>query len=303
MARLKIGTASWTDKSLLDSGKYYPADCKSAEARLRYYASEFPLVEVDSTYYGMPAERNSVLWTERTPEDFTFNVKAFRLFTSHQTQPKSLPKDVREGLPPQLASRKTLYYKDLSQELLSKLWEMFDSALTPLRESGKLGVVVFQFPPWFMPGSSSFRHLEECKERLQQYRIAVEFRNEHWPLGDNLEQTLSFLRYNQMWFIAVDEPQGFKSSVPPIPDVTGEIGVVRFHGRKSEAWEAKGLSTAAQRFDYYYSEDELAEWVPKIRMMQDNASEVHLVMNTNYNDQGIVNARRLAQLLQEGLWD
>ena len=91
MARLKIGTASWTDKSLLDSGKYYPADCKSAEARLRYYASEFPLVEVDSTYYGMPAERNSVLWTERTPEDFTFNVKAFRLFTSHQTQPKFPP--------------------------------------------------------------------------------------------------------------------------------------------------------------------------------------------------------------------
>ena len=89
---IKIGTASWTDRSLIESGKYYPAWCRSPEARIRYYA-EFPMVEADSTYYGMPSERNSELWVERTPDDFTFNVNAFRLFTAHPTRAQALPLD------------------------------------------------------------------------------------------------------------------------------------------------------------------------------------------------------------------
>ncbi len=178
---------------------------------------------------------------------------------------------------------------------------MFDSALRPLHQTGKLGVIVFQFPPWFMPRRSSFRHIEECKERLSDYRLAVEFRNEYWLSEDNLEETLSFLRRNQLSYIAVDEPQGFKSSVPPLADVTGEFGIVRFHGRNRDTWEAKGLKSSAQRFDYYYSAEELEEWVPKIRMMEENAAEVHLVMNTNNQDQGVVNARLLGDMLGEGL--
>ena len=296
MGVLKIGTASWTDKSLIESGEYYPQTCTSAEARLRYYASEFPMVEVDSTYYAMPSERNSGLWVERTPDDFIFNVKAFRAFTTHRTQLQALPKVVKEGLPAELAGKKDLYYDDLPPPARDKLWAMFESALMPLYEAGKLGVIVFQFPPWFMPRQSSFRHMEECKERLPKYHIAVEFRNRYWLLEDNLEQTLGFLRYNRISYIAVDEPQGSNSSVPPVADVTGEYGVVRFHGRNRETWEAKGLASASQRFDYYYAREELEEWAPRIRVMQENASEVHLVMNTNYRDQGIANARVLGEL-------
>ena len=85
MTRILIGSASWTDKTLLECGRFYPADCKTAEARLRFYASQFPLVEVDSSYYAIPVPQTAQLWAERTPSNFVFNVKAFRLFTGHQT--------------------------------------------------------------------------------------------------------------------------------------------------------------------------------------------------------------------------
>ena len=80
-----VGTGSWTDPTLIKSKRFYPPGCSSAEARLRFYASQFPIVEVDSSYYAMPNGSNSVLWVERTPASFTFNIKAFRLFTGHQT--------------------------------------------------------------------------------------------------------------------------------------------------------------------------------------------------------------------------
>ena len=253
-------------------------------------------MEVDSTYYGLPSERNSSLWVDRTPADFTFNVKAFRLFTTHQTPPRALPVEVRDELPPELKSKKNVYYREMPAPLRGRLWEMFESALQPLKDAGKLGVIVLQFPPWFMPRRSSFRHLEECKEHLSGFRVAVEFRSRYWLKDDNLETTLGFLRQNAMSYIAVDEPQGFESSVPPVADVTGEVGMVRFHGRNRDTWEAKGLSSSAHRFDYYYSPQELEEWVPKVQMMRENASEVHLVVNTNNGDQGIVNARLIGEL-------
>lgn len=159
--------------------------------------------------------------------------------------------------------------------------------------------VVFQFPPWFLPRRDSYRHLEECKENLPDYPIAVEFRSRYWLEEDNLEETLGFLRSNHMSYVAVDEPQGFKSSVPPVADVTADFAVVRFHGRNQETWEKRGLASAAERFNYYYSSEELEEWARKIALMGDNAQEVHLVMNTNNQDQGIVNARLLSQVLGE----
>ena len=107
---IAVGTASWTDPTLIASKRFYPNGCTSAEARLRFYASQFPLVEVDSSYYAMPSASNSVLWVERTPPHFTFNIKAFRLFTGHQTDRTKLPKDIQAALPP--SDKKNLYYKD-----------------------------------------------------------------------------------------------------------------------------------------------------------------------------------------------
>src|SRR5207237_10798803 len=134
------------------SGRFYPPEVKTPEARLQYYAATFPLVEVDSTYYAMPAERTAGLWVQRTPENFTFDVKAFALFTQHPTPPRALPKHVREGLSPELVDKKHVYYKDLPADLQQDLWRRFRDALLPLDSAGKLGLVLFQFPPWFLPG-------------------------------------------------------------------------------------------------------------------------------------------------------
>jgi uncharacterized protein YecE (DUF72 family) len=140
-----VGTASWTDKTLIASKRFYPKEAASAEARLRYYASRFPLVEVDSSYYAMPAPDTAQLWVERTPARFTMNVKAFRLFTGHQTAPAVLHRDLAQAIGP--IDRKHLYYKDLGSEIRDELWRRFHEALAPLRHAGKLGLVHFQFAP------------------------------------------------------------------------------------------------------------------------------------------------------------
>lgn len=303
MARVRIGTASWTDRSLLDSGKYYPEHVKTPADRLRFYSAEFPLVEVDSSYYAMPSQRNSELWVERTPDDFIFNVKAFRLMTNHPTQLKALPRGLREELPVSLTEKRNVYYKDIPPELRVDMWKMFADALLPLDSAGKLGVVVFQFPPWFMPRHESRDHILECQERLPQYCMAVEFRNQYWLNEKNRERTLQFLKDNRLAFVAVDEPQGFKSSVPPVAEVTTDTAMVRFHGRNTETWEKKGLAASSERFNYTYSKEEMQEWVPRVQAMAERAQEMHLIMNTNYGDQGIINSHTLADLLGQGTRD
>ncbi len=296
-ARIRIGTCSWTDPSLIHAGTFYPSTAQTAEARLAYYASQFNVVEVDSSYYAMPSRRNGTLWAERTPEDFVFDVKAFRLFTGHYAEPKALPADIRGALPATAMQKKHLYYRDVPSELQKSLWARFEDALLPLDSAGKLGVVLLQFPPWFNPGVSQMDHILSCREYLAPHKVAVEFRNSRWLSDLNREGTLSFLRQHQLAFVCVDEPQGFASSVPPIAEATADVAVVRFHGRKSSAWEAKGQAST-DRFDYYYDTEELKPWVQRIQDCATAASDVHVLFNTNNGDQAVVNARLMARLLE-----
>ncbi|MCC7364800.1 MAG: DUF72 domain-containing protein [Dehalococcoidia bacterium] len=292
---LLFGTASWADKPLLESG-WYPADAKSAEARLRYYATQFPFVEADTTYYGLPKQETVQAWAGRTPDGFVFDVKAFSLFTDHPSPIARLPKEVQELLPAGLAAKKNLYRKDAPAEVVDACWRTFIDALSPLDAAGKLGVVVFQFPKWVFPNAKTHRYLEEVRDRLGNYRGAVEFRGATWMEGHHRETTLSLLGDLDLTYVCVDEPQGFASSVPPIAAATNDLAFVRFHGRNSDTWE-KRTKTSAERFDYWYRPDELDEWVPKIRDLADEARDVHLVMNTNNYDQGPKNL----ELLQERL--
>jgi uncharacterized protein YecE (DUF72 family) len=296
MGDIMVGTCSWTDPTLVQSGRFYPEWVRSAEARLQYYASQFRIVEVDSTYYSLPNQRTSGLWVERTADRFLFDVKSFRLFTLHPTPLTALPKDIREGLAPELKQKANIYLKDMPLELVDELWHRFERALLPLDSAMKLGVVLFQFPPWFFPGSEQQEYILSCKERLPQYRIAVEFRNSAWLSEKNRERTLEFLKGNDLAFVCVDEPQGFKSSVPPLAEATSDIGLVRFHGRNRDMWEGKGISTA-ERFNYLYTEQELAEWVPKIRELAAKTQELHVLFNNCYGDKAVTNARQIAFML------
>jgi uncharacterized protein YecE (DUF72 family) len=295
MGRILIGTASWTDRTLIKDGHFYPPEAKTAEARLRYYAEQFPIVEVDSTYYFPPSEKNSVLWIERTPKDFTFNVKAYSLLTNHPTRPDSLYKDLE--LPEELADKKNLYREQLPDTVVDEVWQRFRDALMPLHSAGKLGAVLFQYPQWFVIGRKNKDYILECADRLKEFRIAVEFRHKTWLEERNVDETLSFLSDHDLPYVSVDMPQGFDSSLPPIAAATADdIAMVRFHGRDRKAWAKKNVS-ASERFRYEYSEAELNEWVPKIGEVSEQARETHVLMNNCYRDFAVNNARQLGDLL------
>lgn len=297
---IRIGTASWTDKSLVDSKLYYPSSANTAEARLRYYAADFPLVEIDSSYYGIPTRAMAQAWVERTPADFRFNVKAFRIFTGHQTAPAAIPKDIREALP--ATGKKNVYYKDLPAELRSELWERFRLALEPLHQAGKLGAIHLQYPPWMAFHPDSFAHVQDCREQLADYRLAVEFRNASWFNERHRQRTLDFERELGVAHVVLDEAQGFASSVPAIWEATSpELAVVRLHGRNAETWEKKGLKASSERFNYDYSEPELAEFKQPVKRLAGQVAEVNVIFNNNYQDQGQRNALTLSRILQAEL--
>lgn len=296
MAKVLVGTCSWTEPTLIDSGRFYPDWARSPEARLRYYASQFPIVEVDSSYYALTSERTARLWVERTSDDFVFDVKAFRLFTQHPTPVSALAKDAREALPPAVRDKPNLYHKDVPSGVLDELWGRFERSLLPLDSAGKLGVVLFQFPPWFHFGGKEQQYLLSCQARLPQYRVAIEFRHRSWLDKKNRERSLAFLRENNLPFVCVDEPQAFTSSVPPVVEATSDIAVVRFHGRNRETWDKKGL-TAAQRFNYLYREDELRPWAESIRELASRTRQVHVLFNNCYGDKAVVNAGQTRLML------
>jgi uncharacterized protein YecE (DUF72 family) len=288
MGEIKVGTASWTDKTLLASG-WYPAEADSAAARLAYYASQFPLVEVDATYYSPPAESTAQLWASRTPAGFTFNVKAFSLLTGHPTRPSAIYKDLRPE-----TDKKNLYPDDLPAQSYEEVWTRFLSALEPLAEAGKLGVILFQFPPWFTIRRSNKQFLLEVARRCAPLRAAMELRHASWFDGDNQQETLDFLRKHDLPYVCVDMPQGHRSSIPPVLAATaGDVGLVRFHGH-SDKWTSKDIY---EKFGYRYSKAELVEWVPKLRELADETDQTYVLMNNCYSDYAQRNAAQLIDLL------
>ncbi len=297
-ATVRIGTASWTDPTMTRPGVFYPPGADSAEERLRYYASRFPVVEVDATYYALPTRQMGELWLERTPPEFTFDVKAHALMTGQPSEVKRLPKLIRESLPGELQSKARIYARDLPSRLRDEIWEQFRDALMPLHSAGKLGAVFLQFPRWFFPSNESRETILEARQRLGDIPMAVEFRHASWVNEKNAERTLRFLREHDVAFVMVDAPQGMRSSLPPLTAVTSpRLAVVRFHGRRAETWEASGIPVV-ERFRYLYSRDELSEWVPRVQEASAEASDVHILMNNCYANYGATNALEIASMLE-----
>ncbi len=283
-------------------GVFYPDEVVKPEARLRYYASRFPLVEVDSTYYAIPARRMAELWSGRTPEHFTFDVKAHALMTGQPSEVSRLPRDLRDALPAALAAKRHVYTSELPDEIRDAVWSSFLDAISPLRDTGRLGAILLQFPRWVGPSRASAALIEEARARLGDWPAAVEFRNRHWFDERTGPRTLDLIRGNGFAHVLVDSPPGFESSVPAVPEVTApRLAVVRFHGRNVDTWEAK-VTHVSQRFRYLYDEVQLREWLPAIRAISEQAEVVHLVFNNCYGNYGTTNAREMAGLLmREGI--
>jgi uncharacterized protein YecE (DUF72 family) len=300
---VRTGTASWTDPTMTARGVFYPDDAKTAEDRLRFYATKFPVVEVDSTYYALPREQQAKLWVERTPDDFVMDVKAHALMTGQPSEVKRLPKDIREALPDALKDKARIYGKDLPKELSDRVWATFKEGVGPLREAGKLGAVFLQYPRWVFPSSEARERILDAASQLGDIPLTVEFRNGSWFNEKNAERTLRFLGDHKIPYVIVDEPQGFKSSVPPVAAVTSpELAVFRFHGRREDLWEKPNIPPN-ERFRYLYDEDELADWAPRIAQAARTTKSVHALMNNCSGNYGTTNALQIAELVKQYMQD
>jgi uncharacterized protein YecE (DUF72 family) len=292
MGEIRVGTASWTDRTLIESG-WYPPEADTPAKRLQFYARQFPLVEVDATYYALPAEQTAAAWAARTPDGFTFNVKAYSLFTQHPTRVSSLPADLRPAA--EKAGKDPFYLRQVDPSLADQAWDRFLSALEPLRQAGKLGAILLQFPQWFPISRAGKEYILACARRVAPLRVCIEFRNRTWMTQENQNETLRFLSEHDLPYVCVDMPQGYPNSVPPVVAATADLAVFRLHGH-SDKWTSKDIH---ERFGYRYTEAELTDWAPKVRDLADRAASTHVLFNNCYSDYAQVNARQLADLLGE----
>lgn len=290
-----IGTCSWTEKTLIKSGEFYPRTIKTAEDRLRYYANYFNTVEVDATYYAIPDKRTVFLWTKRTPENFIFHIKVYGAMTGHSIDPKTLPKDIFNMLTEKDKNERYIFIKD--KDILKNIFETFKDNISLLMKSNKLGILVFQFPPWFRYKPNNLDYILKCREILYPLQIAVEFRHGSWLTNDTSKIVFKFLRDNNITYITADEPQyGSFATVPFIAETTTDIAYFRFHGRNKENWLKKGIETSL-RYNYLYSDEELKDFIPHIKRCDEKAKMTFAMFNNCHGGFAIKNALRLKDMI------
>jgi uncharacterized protein YecE (DUF72 family) len=291
--RFFVGTASWTDQTLVNSDSFYPPSAKTAEDRLKFYAAQFNTVEVDSSYYVLIAEKTAQLWADRTPPEFIFNVKAFSLLTQHAAEVSRLPLQIKELLTENESSQRQL--KRPSPAVLELAFQMFWSSLTPLRNGQKLGMLLFQFPPYFIFSTRNMDYLAKLPALMPEAGIAIEFRHPSWVASDsNRDQTMRFLRDHDLRYVSVDEPEA-SSTVPSFIEVTGPEAYMRFHGKNLENWFKKNIPVS-ERFKYLYSERELGGWADKLKELR-GVKRAYAIFNNCYRNFGIMNATTMAEML------
>ena len=274
---------------------WYPPSVRSAADRLRYYATNFDTVEVNSTYYGIPTPDNARLWAERTPPGFVFHVKAFGMMTRHAVKPEQLPPPLREGHGFELDRGGRILHPEPG--LRAGSFSLFRDALAPLRAAGKLGLILMQFPPYFTAKETNREYIAWANEQLAPDRMAVEFRHISWVEPDVLEDTLDLLTGLGASYVCVDEPRmQSPNALPPITAATSDVGYVRFSGRNAATWNAR-LPTAAERFRYFYEDRELGEWVEPIRALSAQTGTTYVMFNNCFADYAPRNARQMMSLL------
>lgn len=299
-ARVRVGISSWADPALIEDGRFYPRRSMSAEARLRYYASVFDVVEVNAGYYAIPDVRTVARWVERTPPGFLFHVKAYALMTGHHPRAGSLPAELQRLLPlaPRRTPRGDYDAAAFPPEALDEAFRLFRAALRPLEDAGKLGYLLFQLAPWVHYGASALDYVASLGVRLPGCRVVVEFRHRSW-LPDHAETTLAALRAGRIGHVVVDGPVA-AGSVPRVTVATAPTAVMRLHGRNAEGWrrQLRGEAPAVrEKYDYLYGEAELRELVPEIERLAEEAEDVHVSFNNNNRDYPVRNALMLKRLL------
>ncbi len=300
MSRVRVGICSWADPALIEAGTFYPTKSMSAEARLRFYAGVFDVVEVNASYYAIPDVLTVRRWAERTPPGFVFHVKAWSLMTGHHPRSQALPADVQAVLPARArrSQRGEILADDVPPEGLDAAFRLFRAALRPLEDAGKLGYVLFQFAPWVHYAPARLEYLASLPERLPGWTLAAEFRHRSW-FPDHADETLRALRTARLAHVVTDAP-AVAGAMPHVTAVTGPTAVLRLHGRNAEGWlrQLRGEEPSVrEKYDYLYSDAELAVLVPEIGGLAEESEEVFVSFNNNNRDYPVRNALALRRLL------
>jgi uncharacterized protein YecE (DUF72 family) len=264
----------------------------TARARLAYYGSRFPVAEVATTYRFPPTPEVAAQWAERTPPGFTFDIRAWSLFTGAPTLPDSLWPDLQNEVRDRSRDLRRLYPAHLSEAALTECWARFDHALRPLHRAGKLGLVVLQYPGWFSPRSEAWQELGSVQARLPEYRLAVELRSPKWFEGAACEGTLEGLEACGLALVCIDGPAAGPRASPGVAAATADLAVVRFLGRR----EIEGESWTTP---YRYTGAELREWVPRLTQLASSARAVHVLLDNCWGSDAVDNAMELAALLRD----
>jgi len=266
-ATVRLGTCSFADEGLVKT--WYPRGVSTSKARLQYYAERFDTVEVDSPYYHLPDPGVTLNWAQRTPPEFTFHVKAHKTMTWHEGEPND------------------------------EAFAAFRASLEPLELSGKLRGILMQYHPRFVKSADALAELERVRPRLEPLVPLVEFRHRSWMEPGERDDTLAFLETNGLAYVSVDTPMTRASNViARHAAATHSVAYVRFHGRNEKTWNIRA-EKSSERFDWMYSEEELAEWVDKLDRLSSDADEVYALFNNNRDDFAPRSAVILRGLLEE----
>jgi uncharacterized protein YecE (DUF72 family) len=289
--RVVVGTASWADPGFV--AEWYPPDLPARD-RLPYYAERFEAVEVNSTFYAVPAQSTVARWAKQTPDGFTFDVKLHRLLSRHSAGCSSLPKDLREAVRTTPRGRVKLS-ASLERDLAAAMLD----AVAPLADAGKLAAFLLQLSPAFGPRDHALDELEPLLELVAPRPLAIELRHAGWTREHRVQGTLEWFEASGAVWVATDMPHGDHMTImPPVDAVTSpRLAYLRAHGRNLEGY-VHGRSVA-ERFGYRYSDDELREIGARAEGLAQEAAEVRLVFNNNRGSDAPRAAERMRELLGE----
>lgn len=262
-----IGLTGWGDHPTLYSGS-------TSKDKLQTYSGFFPVVEVDSSFYAIQSVNNYQKWSDETPAQFCFIVKAYQGMTGH----------ARGELP--FASREEMF-------------SAFKNSIQPLLEEQKLKAVLFQYPPWFDCKKAHVDLLRWTKAQMEDIPVAIEFRHQSWYSPAWREKTLAFLEQEGWYHTVCDEPQAGSGSIPIVLESThADCTLVRFHGRNVHGWNQSGQANWREvRYLYRYTQQELLEWKESLGLLAQKSKDIYVLFNNNSGGDAADNAKQMIQLL------
>lgn len=262
---ITIGLTGWSDHELIQ---------RNRSRKLEDYASHFPVVELDTSFYAIPSKEVILSWIQKTPDAFTFFPKAYNMMTLHKP-----------------------FYPDFTS--MDDVFDAYKSAFDSMVKNNRVKAFLFQFPPFFDCTRKNVNYLKYVRLHMDELPIAVEFRNQTWFSYTNKEKTLELLKRLNFVNVVVDQPQTPNNSVPKVIQITHpDLSVLRLHGRNYEGWLGENVKDwRAERTLYNYSEAELTEFKTIVDTLTKESQEVCVIFNNNSGGHAAKNAKQLQALL------